>query len=152
MSTDYPRLAAPPETLDDDPPLTELMTRRLVGITADTSVAVALGLLADAAVRHLPVLAGRRCIGLIFEHDLVRCLAEGRQGDTAAAAELCRTVPALRPTDRRSTAVRGMHTGGVDAVLVTEGHRLVGLVTATDVIRSLGRTPRQPAQTASREA
>lgn len=139
MSTDYPRLAAPPETLDDDPPLTELMTRRLVGITPDTSVAVALGLLAEAAVRHLPVLAGRRCIGLIFEHDLVRSLAEGKQGH--AAAELCRTVPALRPTDRRSSAVRGMHTGGVDAVLVTEGHRLVGLVTATDVVRSLPQAP-----------
>ncbi|WP_028927118.1 CBS domain-containing protein [Pseudonocardia acaciae] len=138
MTVDYPRLAAPPETLDDDPRLAELMSRRLVGITSDTAMRVALGLLADMGVRHLPVFAGRRCVGLLFEHDIIRCLVGGASGGADAAGEMCRRVPVLRPTDRRSTAVDRMAGGGVDAVLVAEGHRLVGLVTASDVIRSLG--------------
>lgn len=142
MSTEHARLAAPPETLDEDPPLAELMTRRLVGITPDADALVALRLLADAAVRHLPVLQGDRCQGLVFEHDIVRCLAEGRLRGAVTVGELCRPVPALRPTDRRSTAANGMRASGVDAVLVTEGHRLVGLVTATDLIRSLARPAR----------
>lgn len=117
------------------------MTRRLVGITSDTSVRVALGLLTDTAVRHLPVFAGRRCVGLIFEHDIAARLADGMAGGTVTVGEACRVVPVLRPTDRRSTAVRRMGADGVDAILVAEGHRLVGLVTATDVIRSLARQP-----------
>lgn len=138
MTTDRHRLAAPPETLEDDPPLSALMTRRLVGITPDADALIALGLLTEESVRHLPVLDGRRCLGLVFEHDLIRCLAEGRLSGDVAVAELCRPVPALRPTDRRSAAAERMRASGVDAVLVTEGHRLIGLVTATDLIRSLG--------------
>lgn len=138
MTTDDYRLAAPPETVDDDPPLSALMTRRLLGITPDADVLVALRLLTEASVRHLPVLKGRRCLGLIFEHDIVRCLAEGRLRGDVAVAELCRPVPALRPTDQRCAAAVHMRASGLDAVLVTEGQRLIGLVTATDLIRSLG--------------
>lgn len=138
MNIDQLRLAAPPETLDDDPPLTRLMTRRLVGITPDADALIALRLLSEAAVRHVPVLQGRRCLGLVFEHDLIRCLAEGRLRGDVAVAELCRPVPALRPTDRRSSAAVSMRSSGLDAVLVTEGRRLIGLVTATDLVRSLG--------------
>ncbi|WP_028927892.1 CBS domain-containing protein [Pseudonocardia acaciae] len=143
MSTEHARLAAPPETLDEDPPLADLMTRRLVGITPDADALVALGLLADAGIRHLPVLRGHRCQGLIFEHDIIRCLAEGRLRGPVTVGSLCRPVPTLRSADRSSTAARSMNATGVDAVLVTEGHRLVGLVTATDLIRSLAPAVRR---------
>ena len=69
------RLGAPPETVDDDPPVTALMTRDLVGVTPDTPVMTALSLMATRRVRHLPVLTGRRCLGLVIELDLVRALA-----------------------------------------------------------------------------
>lgn len=137
MNTDQFRLASPPETLDEDPPLSAFMTRRLLGITPDADALIALRLLADAAVRHLPVLDGHRCLGLVFEHGIIGCLAQGRLHGEVPVAELCRPAPALRPTDRRSAAAACMRSSGVDAILVTEGHRLIGLVTATDLIRSL---------------
>jgi CBS domain-containing protein len=46
-------------------------------------------------------------------------------------------VPALRLTDRRSAAAQQMHAAGTDAVLVTDGPRVLGIVTAVDLIRSL---------------
>lgn len=135
------RLAAPPETLDDDPPLAALMTRRLLGITPDADVRIALRLLAEAAVRHLPVMDGAHCRGLVFEDDVLRWVAGGCLSDKSPIGELCRPVPALAPADRRSAAATRMGAAGVDAVLVVADKKLVGIVTATDVLRSLAGAP-----------
>ena len=58
-----------------------------------------------------------------------RCRAARRRGvpDGAAAA----------PGERRSAAARRMHAAGVDACLVADGERVLGIVTATDVLTSL---------------
>ena len=39
--------------------------------------------------------------------------------------------------ERRSAAARAVLAGDVDAVLVSDGGRLVGIVTTTDLARSL---------------
>ncbi|MBW0133769.1 CBS domain-containing protein [Pseudonocardia abyssalis] len=134
------RLDAPPEALDDDPPVTELMTHRIVAIVPEADLAVALRLMDAHGVRHLPVLDGERCVGLVLETDVARLLAGGRPEPGVPrlrVADVCRTAPALEPAARRSAAARSMHAGGIDAVLVTDGDRLLGIVTATDLIRSL---------------
>ncbi|WP_300007552.1 CBS domain-containing protein [Pseudonocardia sp.] len=134
------RLAAPPEAVDDDPPLTAVMTRRIVAIVPDAELAVALRLMAARRVRQLPVLDGTRCLGVVLETDVARLLAARRPEPGVPAqrvGELCRPVPALGPTARRSDAARRMHTEGTDVVLVTDGERLLGILTATDLIRSL---------------
>jgi CBS domain-containing protein len=56
-----------------------------------------------------------------------------------AVAEVCRRVPVLTPQDRRTTAATRMRELGTDAAVVVDGDRLVGLVTATDIVRSLAR-------------
>lgn len=141
MATGEFHLAAPPETLDEDPPLRDLMTRRLVAITADSDVHVALRLMVAARVRHLPVMDGPGCLGVVFERDVLRgVLEELAQPDRPIlVGELRRPAPSLRPTDHRSRAAARMATSGEDAVLVRDGERLIGIVTATDVIRSLVR-------------
>lgn len=139
MPDDAPR-PAPPDALDDDPLVTAVMTPRLVGISPDAPVATALGLMASTGVRHLPVLQGRRCLGLVVEADLVRHLAECGAlvgGVRHPVAELCRPVEVLPAAARRSEAARAMRRGAGDAVLVADGEALVGIVTATDVVRSV---------------
>jgi CBS domain-containing protein len=142
------RLGAPPETVDDDPPVTALMTRDLVGVTPDTPVMTALSLMATRRVRHLPVLAGRGCLGLVIELDLVRALAAvplplGLAGPLVA--DLVRPVGAVSGTARRSEAADVMSAGTADAVLVVDREHLLGIVTATDLVRSLSRqAPAEP--------
>lgn len=134
------RLNAPPETLDDDPRLSTLMTRRLVAITPDSGAHVALNLMVSAKVRHLPVLDDGACVGMVVEPDLVLAIAEGelqRAGAPLTVASLCRRATVLNADDRRSLAAARMCETGVDAVLVVEGRTLLGLVTATDLVRSL---------------
>lgn len=94
-----------------------------------------------SGVRHLPVLEGTRCHGLVHEPDLVRSVAEravlGEHRAPKVVGDLCRPAPELRPADRRSDAARQMQAAAIDAVLVVDGDRLVGIVTAGDLIRSL---------------
>jgi CBS domain-containing protein len=139
--TDPRHLAAPPEALDDDPLITQVMTTNLVAITPDCPLSTALRMLASTGVRHLPVLEGNRCRGIVLEADLITYLTSGSMSslDPAPVAVETLTRPAtpVPVSARRSDAARRMQTENTDAVLVTDGDRLVGIVTATDLIRSL---------------
>ena len=143
-TSDHRRLAAPPEARDDDPPVTALMmTHRVVGITSDVSLSTALRLMAEGRVRHLPVFEDARCRGLLFETDVVGHLLAGVPAELSAGsiAHLVRSAPAVTTAARRSDVARRMRAEGLDAVLVTERGRLVGIATATDLIRSLAAPP-----------
>jgi len=139
--THPPRLAAPPEALDDDPPISQVMTTHLVAITPDCPLSTALHVLASTGVRHLPVVEGNRCSGMVLEADLIRYLAGGSMSSldhaTVPVSTLSRSAAPVSVSARRSNAARRMQTENTDAVLVTDGDRLVGIVTATDLIRSL---------------
>ena len=142
------RLGALPDTVDEDPPVTAVMTRELVGVTPDTPVMTALSLMARRRVRHLPVLAGRRCLGLVIELDLVRALAAVALPLGLAdpvVGDVVRSVGAVAGTARRSDAASVMSAGTADAVLVVEQEQVLGIVTATDLVRSLaGHAPKAP--------
>ena len=125
---------APPEILDDDPPVDAVMTDRIVAITPDAPLGTALRLMAAGDVRHLPVVDGARCTGMVIEADVVRAVAVG---GAPLVGPLARPVHRLPVTARRSEVARAVLGGGVDAVLVEHRGRLVGIVTTTDLVRSL---------------
>ncbi|GAA1209530.1 hypothetical protein GCM10009608_52150 [Pseudonocardia alaniniphila] len=140
MPTDRRRLAATPETADEDPLLTHLMTTRVVAITADAPCTTALYLMAATGVRHLPVLDGNRCCGVVFEIDLARFATSACSPLVRAnfrVGDLTRPAAPLPVTARRSDAARRMQDEHGDAVLVSDHGRLVGIVTATDLVHSL---------------
>jgi CBS domain-containing protein len=134
MSSQRPLLAAPPEAVDDDPPIGAVMTPRIVAITPDCPLQTGLGLMAANDVRHLPVMEGSRCLGVVLETDIVRAVAIG--GPPLLGA-LVRSVPMVPVGGRRSLAARAVLAGDVDAAVVIDGDRLVGIVTSTDLVRSL---------------
>ncbi len=127
---------APPETLDDDPRVTGLMTTRVVAVTPDAPLRTALHLMAVENVRHLPVLSADRCLGVVGETDLVHAVAVG---GPPLVGPLARPVPAVAATAHRSAVARAMVAAGTDVVLVTDEERLVGIVTASDLLVSLAR-------------
>jgi CBS domain-containing protein len=138
------RLAAPPEVLDDDPPVSSVMTRDVVAIDAEARLPTALHVMATTGIRHLPVVDSGRCLGVLVEADLVRWLAQDTRPFGAAAMatlrQLYRPAPELPPTARVSEAARHMSADVSDAVLVIDRGRVLGIVTATDLVRLLART------------
>jgi CBS domain-containing protein len=131
----------------------DLMTGPLVTLGHDATVAEAWRIMQAHRVRHLPVLdADRRLIGMLTDHDvrlviLERCLEE----EPATAA---RTLARLRANEIMTWAVitvgsdadvrdaaRLMHERRLGALPVTDQGRVVGMLTATDVIRAMVRIP-----------
>ena len=147
------RLAAPPDTLDDDPLLTAVMSREVVALDAEARLPTALHVMATTGVRHLPVVERGRCLGVLVETDLIRSLAQDSRpfgsaalgtAVTAPVRQLHRPAPQLPPTARVSDAARHMATDVSDAVLVVEHGRVLGIVTATDLVRLLARRDARP--------
>ena len=127
-----------------DPPIAHLMSSRLVCVTPDAPLSEVLHLMARTGVRHLPVMDGARCTGLVVEVDVVRCVAQGGPLATAwsvHAGEIARPVERSASTATRSAVARAMRSAGSDAVLVVDDGRVRGIVTATDLVRSLARPP-----------
>lgn len=141
MTTRPQRLAAPPETVDDDPLVTGVMSTHLVAIRPDAPLTTALRVMASAGVRHLPVIDGERCLGVVVESDLVHRLAAGyvacADGSPLLVGDLTRAADPVPVTARRSDAARRMQAEDTDVALVVNRGQLVGVVTATDLIHSL---------------
>jgi CBS domain-containing protein len=134
MTSQRHHLTAPPETMDDDPPIGLVMTPHVVAVAPNASLRTGLRLMASNNLRHLPVIESSRCLGVVLETDIVRAVAIG---EPQLLGPLVRALPTVSVDDRRSAAARAVLAGDVDAVLVTDGGRLVGIVTATDLVRSL---------------
>ena len=108
-------MSVAPETFDDDPFVTGLMTTPVVAITADARLPVALRVMAAEHVRHLVVVDRGRCVGLLQEGEVARLLlgqATPREVPPLPVGAVWRTVPrsgAARPpagcTPRASTPV-----------------------------------------------
>jgi CBS domain-containing protein len=151
-------LATPADTLDDDPPVTSVMSHEVVVIDAEARLPTALRVMATTGVRHLPVVERGRCLGVLVETDLIRSLAQDTRPsgsmalDRAVAAplrQLHRPAPQLPPTARVSDAARHMATDVSDAVLVVDGGLILGIVTATDLVRLLACRDARPAPSAT---
>ena len=148
MSATPLRRHAPPDATDPEPVVKHLMTPNVVAITADADLLIAARLMAARTVRHLPVMDGGRCCGLLLEIDVIQALASTDNPlvrPPLLAGELCRVTPVVRPGDRRSVAAQLMRDSGTDAVVVCENNSVVGMLTATDLIRSLAEeAPAEP--------
>jgi acetoin utilization protein AcuB len=127
----------------------DLMAGSLVTVGHDATVADAWRIMQKRQVHHLPVLdANRRLIGMLTDHDLrlvilKRCL-RGEPG------QVSRTLAGLRVNEIMTWAVvtvgpdvdvrdaaRIMHDRKLGALPVADGGRVIGVITATDVIRAV---------------
>jgi acetoin utilization protein AcuB len=134
MTSQRHRLAAPPEALDDDPPIGSVMTPHVVAIAPDAPLRVGLRLMASNNLRHLPVIENSRCLGVVLETDIVRAVALGEPqllGPLVRAYRPCRSTSG----DRRPPALCWQGTSTQFSSVM--GARPVGVVTTTDLARSL---------------
>jgi CBS domain-containing protein len=104
-------------------------------VTEQATVAEALRVLRVAGIRHLPVIAGDRCTGLLVDRDLVAAAVDGVTGPVGRLAR--RPVPTVEAGTPAPRVARAVLDGGLDAALVTEGGVVVGIVTASDALVAL---------------
>jgi len=103
-------------------------------------LAAAWELLARSPTRALPVLRGRRCVGLLDDKCLVRARRLGSSADLhlSVGDVAHRGVASIRSDDSLAEVLVAITSSGLDAAAVVdeEGHYL-GLVTLAEAVRPL---------------
>jgi acetoin utilization protein AcuB len=124
----------------------DVMQAHPVTATLETRLPQLVRLLQRRGFRHLPVLDGGKLVGIVSDRDVKQSMAsaasmtEGRERDRlldelTAGQIMARTVVTIGPTVGIEEAARLMATRKISALPVTEGDRLVGIVTETDVLQ-----------------
>jgi acetoin utilization protein AcuB len=123
----------------------EIMQTNVVTIGPKTTLPEAVRLAQQRGVRHLPVVEDGRLVGIVSDRDLKRAMASPATSlevrelnyllDRLAVAEIMtRAVRTIGPMFPVEEAARLMVEERISALPVTDGERLVGIVTETDLL------------------
>jgi acetoin utilization protein AcuB len=121
--------------------ISEYMTKTPHTIGDDQPLSDAKHLMAEHSIRHLPVLHGGRCVGILSDRDIK--LAHAVEHDAAArlrARDVCSgEVYAAKVEDSLGEVATQMAAAGIgSAVIVDNREHVVGIFTSTDACRVLG--------------
>lgn len=115
------------------------MTRRVVVAPPNMPLDAAWAAMSVRSIRHLPVVDGRRLVGILSDRDVLlratlddddRVLVPGIPVALAMTPQPLVCTPASKISD----LARTMIDQKIDALPVVDGERLVGLVTTTDLL------------------
>lgn len=115
----------------------EVMTREVLTIGPETPCDKARHLLDEHRIRHLPVVAGGRLVGMVSDRD-VRSAPVQSSGVIAGRIMTADPVTVTSET-RVEHAARLMLDGHFGSLPVADGNALVGIVTYTDLLRAFVR-------------
>ncbi|MBX3275740.1 MAG: CBS domain-containing protein [Sandaracinaceae bacterium] len=127
--------------------VSDLMSTDLFTLPEDADLPSASELMRLERVRHIPVVKGKRLVGLITHRDLLRAQAKlllqvaGARDDDDDRVVSLRVTDVMndalltcRPNEPADDAARLMLDARVGCVLVVEDDELVGILTETDVM------------------
>ena len=125
----------------DVPDVRSVMTPAPRAVDSMEDSLTALALMEQYGVRHLPVIEKGDLVGIVSERDLrgVRAALSGAKGEIGPPVRaLCSRGPFVAsPNDALDVVATEMANRRLGAALVTEGEKLVGIVTTVDLCRVL---------------
>lgn len=122
------------------------MTRDVATLGPEASVAQAWELCRERKVRHIPIVEDGRLVGLISDRDLrdaspVRKTGDGGEENVfgwASMRDIMTTdVLTIGPFDTIDHAAREIHERKIGCLPVVDGDELVGIITSSDMMRTL---------------
>ncbi len=118
-------------------PISSIMTTKVVTVRPDDTLEAVKDILFFKHIHHIPVVDGRKLVGIITSYDLVklgRCREEYRQ--IKVEEVMTRKVATLEPTDKIGAAAQVFLENLFHGIpIITEARDLVGIVTSLDVLR-----------------
>lgn len=123
------------------------MTREVATLAPEASVAQAWQLLREREVRHIPIVEDGRLVGLVSDRDLrdaspVRKSDDGGEDENvfgwASMRDIMTTKPVtISPFDTIEHAAREIYDRKIGCLPVVEGGDLAGIITSSDMMRTL---------------
>lgn len=117
-----------------DPEVSRLMTVDVVTAEPGTLAEDAIELMRARRVRHLPVLAEGRLVGIVSDRDLRLVRGRGQLEGTPLSALARDVVVTSPPTARASQAAEALVRRRIGALPVTDGGRLAGILSGSDLL------------------
>jgi acetoin utilization protein AcuB len=122
----------------------DFMKREVVTLSPDASAFEALRLCHVRRIRHIPIVADGRVVGIISDRDLRDAspsLGDSERVNTMKAMRvgdvMSRKVITASPQDTIVRAAREMYERKIESLPVVDEEELVGIVTSSDVMRAL---------------
>jgi nucleotide-binding universal stress UspA family protein/CBS domain-containing protein len=144
---DVAGLAAATSRSGDAPagPVWRLATRSVVTVSPDDRLSTARDRMAAHEARHVAVVAaGERLVGMLSDLDLAR--HAGQLEHTRVDVAMTPAPVTIAPDASTATAARLMVDHRLRALPVVDGDRVIGMLTATDVLEDYAYAARQAAR------
>ena len=117
------------------PTVADHMTRELLTIEPDATLAEAAKRMAARGVGAVVVLEGERLAGILTERDLLKAVAAGSQESARVSQWMTRHPETIEPNDDTDHAAALMIHGGFRHLPVVDEGRTVGILSIRDLMR-----------------
>lgn len=116
----------------------QIMTRKVFTIAPERRVEDAFLIMLQKKIGHLPVLKGRKLVGVVSDRDLRKAVAAQGRGvkkkELTVADVMSRGLVTIRPGDEVTEAVKIILRHRVGCLPVVEDGRLKGIITKDDLL------------------
>jgi acetoin utilization protein AcuB len=114
-----------------------LMIPDPITITANATISEAIELMKINSIRHLPVVTeGNKLIGFLTLADLKQGLIPSMLGDLTLQDLMIKDPITVDPDDEIEIAAKIIYKNKIGGMPVVRGDQLVGIITATDILRT----------------
>lgn len=115
-----------------------LMTSPVTSVTPEATLAEIADLFAAQGISGAPVADGeQRVLGFVSDTDIINAMLQGKGPEVTAFALMSAPVVAVDEFDTTDDVMRVLRENNIHHVPVVRHHKLVGIITPTDVIRYL---------------
>lgn len=114
-----------------------IMTTKLITLSPEDKLSMAAHLLTTKRIHHLPIVLGRRLVGLLTTHDLYRIMQENPDFENIQIKEVMTTrLATLGPNDKVGTVAEVLLQNLFHALPIVDAkENLLGLVTSFDLLK-----------------
>ena len=111
------------------------MRKEVFEASPDECLADAAARMRDHGIGSLPVMAGEELLGILTDRDLMNAVADGAAAEETRVVSYMSSVPIVAaPGDDTATAARLMVQHDVRHLPIVQGARVVGIVSARDLL------------------
>lgn len=115
----------------------DIMTRRIVSVSPESSCKDAAVLMNENNIGSVPVVDSKGVEGVITDRDIVlRCVAKNETPEKTKVYEVCtKGAICVKPDDELKNAISIMSTQQIRRLPVVESGRLIGMLSIADLAR-----------------
>ena len=115
----------------------DAMTREVVTLGPEASVAEAVTICQGEGIRHLPIVEAGQLVGLVSDRDLRSAGANQSVEEVRLRDVMARDLETAHPLDTLDHASRRLHDNKIGCLPVLNEEGLVGIITSSDMLQVL---------------